>query len=203
MITKDHIGDIRRSVEARLSPKRWLHTVGVADTAIAIGKYLLPDMCDELEVAALLHDVAKELPLEEQIRLSEEFGVELTDEDLATPAAIHSFSGVAVIKRDFPFAASDNILSAVKNHTLGGPDMSVFDKIIYISDYIEPGRLNDACRSVREYLFSAMSSESAEERLKALDRAVMMAIDNTCAYVLSQGGHVNSRTLLAKASLIT
>ena len=200
---KEHIESIKISVFARLSEKRWLHTLGVADTAVRIGEYLLPDMTDELEVAALLHDVAKEIPLEEQIRVADEYGILLTDEDMSTPAAIHSFSGVGIIKRDFPAVASENVLSAVKNHTLGSPDMSVFDKIIYLSDYIEPGRKNDSCRRVREYLFSAMSSESAEERLKALDRAVMMAIDNTCAYVLSQGGHVNSRTLLAKASLIT
>ena len=32
------------------------------------------------------------------------------------------------------------ILHAIKVHTTGAADMSVLDKIIYIADFIEPGR---------------------------------------------------------------
>lgn len=200
-IDKHCVPDVIAYMQTHMSEKRFTHTIGVANTAVKIGRFLIPQCCDELFLAGLLHDITKELPIEEQIRLIKEYGVQVTQEDLATPAVLHSFSGVAFIRRNFPDLATTRILSAVEKHTLGDADMSVFDKIIYLADYIEPGRMPDSCVKTRDYLFDNLSSESLEKSLQALDHAMLMALDFTFQYLRSARRPINTRSIRAKSSL--
>lgn len=197
------LDELRKSIGARLSEKRFVHTLGVEECANFLGRLLLPDRVDELRAAALLHDVAKEMNVNEQLSIIDAYAIEATREDLDTLPAIHSFAAVAVILRDFPVFATSDILSAVKNHTLGAPGMSLFDKIIYISDFIEIGRDYSNCKIVREYLLSAITvAKSQEEMLSLLNKAIIMSIDFTIGALERKGSSVNSKTLAFKTSLL-
>ena len=126
------LSELREKLKLLLSAKRFSHTIGVEKCAAAIGAVLMPDSIEELRAAALLHDVAKEICIDEQLELLRESKFPLTDEDAATAGVIHSFTAPLIIKRDFPDFANDNILSSVEKHTVGAESMSVFDKIIFI-----------------------------------------------------------------------
>ena len=128
--------ELKAAVEARMSQKRFLHTLGVVKAARQLGEELMPEKIQSLTVAAHLHDIAKELPTEELLTLSSEYGYVTTEEDMNSPQVLHSFAAPAVIKRDFPEYASEEILSAVFKHTTGDGEMSVFDEIIFLSDLI-------------------------------------------------------------------
>ncbi len=203
MITDDMFSALKRKVKGYMSPARWQHTLGVADAATKIGEILLPEKLDILRAAAILHDVAKELPYDEQYELIREFGIEASGEDLATRPALHSFSGVALIKRDFPDFATEEILSAVQKHTLGDPGMSLTDMVIFISDYIEEGRRVDSCKTVRKFIFDNLVIGCPELNERIVHQAMVMALDYTADYLRSQNHPINSRSFDTKMSLLT
>ena len=126
---------------------------------------------------------------------------DLDKEDLETVPALHSFAGAALAKRDFPDVINDDILSAIYNHTLGRVGMSLFDKIIFISDYIEEGRTATPCIEVREKLKGEITADHCLN-LRALDDAIIMSIEHTERFVRLSGGKMNSKSLAFKKSLI-
>lgn len=192
---------LRQRVARYMSSSRYEHTLGVEKMAVRLGEVFMPQKIDELRIAALLHDVAKELSENEQLSVVRDYQVPVTDEDLVTLPALHSFAACGVIKRDFPEYSGAEILSAVYNHTLGAPDMSLFDKLIYISDYIEDGRKYYESACVRSYLLNALSDDRYPDKETCLNRAILMSIDNTIKHLSSLGRPINSKTLLTKSAL--
>ena len=80
--------------------------------------------------------------------------------------------------------------------------MSVFDKIIFIADYIEDGRTYPECINVREMLLTGLENETAEARLSRLDAAVIAALDNTVRELLEKGKIISEKTFMARNSII-
>ncbi|MBO5907492.1 MAG: bis(5'-nucleosyl)-tetraphosphatase (symmetrical) YqeK [Clostridia bacterium] len=201
-ITEKMLEQLRASLKSRLSEKRYLHTLGVEETSVHLGKMLLPSKLTELRAAALLHDVAKEYQKDELLLILRECeGV--TRSDLDAPPAYHAFCAPVVIKRDFGEFATEEILSAVFKHTTADENMSTFDKIIFIADYIEPGRKYYQCVSLRDWLTSSLNeAKSEEERQRQLDRAVLLALENTVKALGERGDIINERTLKSKAALM-
>ncbi len=190
------LNTLRSEVQKRLSKKRYEHTIGVEKMAMFIGNIILPDKIDELCVASLLHDIAKEMCYEEQLDLLINSNVNYTREDLAVKPALHSFTAVPVVKEDFSQYATEDVLSAVFNHTLGAPGMSVFDEIIFISDYAEDGRLYPICNEVNNFIKTNMSREkSKDENLVILHQASITAIKSTIDSLKKGKEAINKRTI--------
>ena len=189
------LDDIRGELFERLTFERYSHTLGVENTALSLAEILCPESVLNVQAAALLHDVAKEIPYEEQIKLIEEFGLIVTDEDLTVAPGLHAICGVAIIMRDFLFCANKDVLSAVYKHCVGDSRMSLIDKIIYISDYIEPSRTFDAAIELRQELLCDLSQISKTDLLKKLDCAVLSAATATVENLRKNNRHVHSRTL--------
>ena len=89
---------------------------------------------------------------------------------------------------DFPEFATDDILHAVMFHTLGDPEMSLFAEIIFLSDYIEEGRMYKTCIEVRNALFDTLNATSTyDECVKALHLATVSSLKNTIASLRERG----------------
>ena len=196
--SEKQLSELKEKVKLRMSEKRFSHTLGVERCAKKLAELILPERASELRAAALLHDVSKEMPLELQFNLLSENTFIMTDEDRETVGVIHSFSAPYVIRRDFPDFATEDILSAVFNHTLACRDMSVFDKIIFVSDYAEDTRIYSSCIKVREFLFGGIEELNAEERLKRLDDAFSASINGVLEALTRMGQPINSRIYEAK-----
>lgn len=193
--------DLRIAVSARVSEKRFSHILGVERCAVSLGKIFLPDSVDELAAAALLHDVTKEIPTDLQIKMLEEAGFALTEEDKSTEGVLHSFTAPIVIKRDFSQFATDNVLLAVGNHTVGRGNMSIFEKIIFISDYAEDTRRYESCKQVRRALFDGIEDLGGDDLIKRLDMAMLMSVDGALSALERMGQRINSRMYLTRNSL--
>lgn len=202
MITEQMLDALRENLLERMGERRFAHTLGVERMAARLGEAILPSRVSELRAAALLHDVAKEIPLDEQLSLLAEDGYMLTEEDRETPGVIHSFTAPIIIRRDFPEFATKDVLLAVENHTVGTPDMSVFEKIIFISDYIEDTRTYESCINVRGELLSGFDSLSPAERLAALDGACLSSINGALSALERMNKPINSRMYKTKNSLL-
>lgn len=200
--SSEEISALSREVEGRLSPKRFLHTLGVVKMAEGLALLCLPEKKDELIVAAYLHDVTKELKPAEHLELLSEYNIPVTDEDLCTEAILHSFSATCVVKRDFPRLATGDILSAVYNHTLGAPDMTVFDEIIFLSDYIEESRTYESSVKLREFVLEGMTDGAYDDNVKLLHRACITAIDNTVLHLIHEKKAINTKNILTRNALL-
>lgn len=137
-ITPELIAELRDRVKKKQTSKRYEHTLGVAYTAACMAfSTEVPPL--KAELAGLLHDCAKCFSNEELIGLCRHNGVELTDEELASPAVIHAKYGSYLARHEFGIKDED-ILNAIRFHTTGRPAMSTLEKLIFAADYIEPLR---------------------------------------------------------------
>ena len=186
-------------IRSRLSEKRFEHTIGVCKMAKKLANYCLPTESKDIVAAALLHDVAKEISIDELMNIMDLEHVELTNMD--APPIYHSYAAPYVVKTDFPEYATNNILSAVAKHTVGDADMTVFDEIIFLADYIEEGRAYSDCIETREFLLSMLVDGDLNNNVNALHKACIMSMDRTCESLVKKGKAVNPRTLEAKKAL--
>ena len=201
--TKKQIEELRFAVMGRISGKRFRHTLGVEHMAECIGEILRIENVNDIRAAALLHDVSKEYSEAEHLLLLEKHGVVLSDEDRAVPSAWHATTGALVVMDDFPKFATDEILSAIRNHTIGSPDMSLFDEIIFLADYIELGRTHEDCIALREKFFDQVEKcKYVEEGIIVLHAAVVEALDNTIRFLKARHKKIHSRTSLTRDAIM-
>lgn len=200
MLTESELTTLRGSVRTRMSEGRYAHTLGVERAARRLGAILLPEREAALAAAALLHDVAKELDRDAQLELIAEDGMTLSDADRRTPALFHAFAAPALIRRDFARFATSEILSAVRWHTVGSPDMTLFDRIIFLSDYIEDTRSYPSCIAVREELYRDLAS--GEPPMRALERAMLRTIDETLQFLIKKGSFISELTLRTRNAIL-
>ena len=161
-------------VRDALSSRRYAHTLGVVSAAKKIAHKFNTIDISEIVVSALLHDITKEYSVAEHKKL-------VFDDDVCLPdEVLHSFSAPSVIKRDYAEYATSNVLRSVYCHTVGDPDMTLFDEIIFIADYVEDGRTYPSCVSVRQSLYSELQDAKCESECEfALHRAVIAALSET------------------------
>ncbi len=134
----NEIKKIRKKLEKELDSKRYEHTLGVAYTAAALA------MCNNEDInraitAGLLHDCAKCISNEKKIAICEKNKILITEIEQKNPFLLHAKAGSYLAKKKYQIHDKD-ILNAILYHTTGRPKMSRLEKIIYIADYIEPGR---------------------------------------------------------------
>ncbi len=129
---------IKEKLKNELDESRYEHTSGVMDTAACLAMRYGADMTKAL-VAGLLHDCAKCIPNGKKLKLCKKNGIEVTPFEEKAPFLLHAKLGAWMAEHEY-HVSDPAILSAIACHTTGKPDMSLLDKIIFIADYIEPGR---------------------------------------------------------------
>ena len=205
MITTVQIEKLRENVASVLSEKRMKHVLAVEDMAFRLGLlYFFGD--DEslvlLRAAALLHDVTKELSDDEQLDILREHDIEPLPEELASMPTIHALTAAVVIPERFPEFADSRVLDAVRYHTTGREGMSIFEKIIFLADFIDETRVYPNCIALRNDFFAAKPEcMDHGERVRHLDRAALRSIDDTLAHLRGKGRAIHPLTLSARADL--
>ena len=122
---------IRKKLKDSLSKSRFEHTLGVEFTAASMAMKFGADI-DRTELAGLLHDCAKCIDDEEKLEECKKYNVQLTTIEKRNPFLIHSKLG-AVYAREKYGVDDEEVLSAIRCHTTGKPDMTLLEKIIFIS----------------------------------------------------------------------
>ncbi len=175
------IKKIRKKMEKTLDPKRFEHTLGVAYTAAALA------MCYEVDInkaqtAGLLHDCAKCMSNEKKLLICEKHHIPVNDVEKKNPFLLHAKVGSYLAMKQFCIHDQD-IINAILNHTTGRPGMSQLEKIIYIADYIEPGRKQAPnLTQVRRMAF------------QDLDKALLQVLGDTLKYLNSIDSPIDPMT---------
>lgn len=113
-----------------------LHCIGVCDKAVELAKRFGIDE-DKAKLAGILHDCVKYIGVENIQTILNENKIEVFEQEAKAPRTLHAPVG-AFIAHDY-FKIQDNeILNAIRFHTIARVKMSDLEKIIFISDKIEP-----------------------------------------------------------------
>ena len=134
----EQLAEIKKKLHKKLKKERYEHTIGVMYTAASLAMCYGADIQKAL-TAGLLHDCGKYCPPKEQIELCGKYDIALTESELDMPALIHAKLGAYLAEHKYGISDPE-ILDAIRYHTTGRPEMTMLEKIIYIADYIEPGR---------------------------------------------------------------
>lgn len=137
-------------LKQNLSEKRYLHSIGTAECARDLAKsYGLEE--DKAYIAGLLHDCAKCFPDEKLLDIIKKH-LEIDECELMSKKTLHAPVSAYVAKETFG-VEDDEILSAVRWHTLGKLNMTNFEKIIFLADKIETKTRNpEGSAKIREHL---------------------------------------------------
>ncbi len=134
-------------VKHQLDKKRFDHTLRVLDTAQELAKRFAAPL-RKVELAAVFHDYAKQRSTEELRR--EIISSDLPKDLLDYHAELwHGPVGAIFVERECGITDKE-ILTAICCHTTGKPHMNQIEMIVYLADYIEPGRSFPGLDEVRE-----------------------------------------------------
>lgn len=174
-------------VKAQLTEHRYVHTIGVMETAIQLAKQYGVDE-KKAELAAIFHDYAKFRPKEEmkQIIVEEKMSSELLSYN---SELWHAPVGAFLVEKEVGITDTE-VLDAIKYHTSGRPGMTLLEKVIYLADYIEPGRHFPGVEEVRE-----LAKED-------LDSALIKAVQNTILFLMKKNQPVFPETFHTYNDLI-
>ena len=128
----------RKEMQEALKADRFDHTLGVAYTAANLASVHDEDIQKAL-IAGYLHDCAKNISHEDQIKICKKYDVEVSDIEKRNPSLIHAKAGMCLARYKYGIDDTD-ILNAIRWHTTGHPEMTGLEKIVFIADFIEPNR---------------------------------------------------------------
>lgn len=134
----EKLSKMRRKLKKYLNRDRYEHTLGVMYTAGALAMRYQVNL-EQALTAGLLHDCAKCLPDKMKIHLCDKYHLNVTEVELANPSLLHAKLGAFLAAKQYNIE-DKSIINAIACHTTGRPEMTPLDKILYIADYIEPGR---------------------------------------------------------------
>ena len=134
----DKILKLQHTLKKELDEDRYQHTLGVMYTSASMAMRYGADITQAL-LAGLLHDCAKCIPGDKKIHLCEKYGLPVSDVEYENPGLLHARLGAYLAEKKYHIHDQE-IIHAISSHTTGRPGMSLLEKIVYIADYIEPGR---------------------------------------------------------------
>ena len=175
------IYNIDDKMNSRLKKSRYMHSQGVSDTAVCLAmKY--GESIYKAKIAGLLHDCAKNLSSDQLLSRCEQHKLNVTDVERRNPFLLHSKYGAYLAKSKYGIEDED-ILNSIRWHTTGRENMSLLEKIIFISDYIEPYRNQvERLPELRKVAF------------EDIDKALVMILEETLAYLRSNGQEIDEQT---------
>ena len=183
--------ELKEKIKEYMSVYRYNHTLSVAEECKSLADLFEIDATN-LVCAAYLHDVTKEMSVEDQLQLFAEANVPLDEDTKTSPKTLHSFSAPLFIKKHFPEYANDVILNAIRFHTTARADMTLTEKLLYLADYIEPTRKFEDCKKLREFFYS-----SKEDKFATLDKAIIISLKNTIDELSREGSYIHKETINA------
>jgi len=142
---------MRKKLASELTEKRYVHSLNVADTAVEMARRYGADE-EKIYLAGLLHDCGKSYKGNAAREFVKKIGYQPDGIELLQPGLLHGVIGEYLARHEYG-VADPEILSAIRWHTTGRAGMSVLEKIIYIADYIEPGRNFEGIEAMREEAF--------------------------------------------------
>ena len=178
-----HFDENRAFLKARLSKKRYTHSLNVAHEAQRLAELYGEDP-EKAYFAGLMHDVCKELPAEEQEELVRASSFAVSKEELVTKPVWHGIAGAYFLQVRMGVTDPD-VLIAVRYHTVGRAGMTRLEEIVYLADLISEDRTYDGVEQMRQLCLTSINAAMLE--------GIRFSIETT----LKKGGYLPPVTVEA------
>ena len=178
-----NLEECKKWLKEHLNEERYTHSLGTAECAEELAeKYGLDK--ERAYFCGLIHDCAKCFPVNElKTIICNCF--DLCDGELINPKTYHAPAGAILAKKEFG-VEDEEILSAIRWHTLGKEDMSDFEKIIFIADKIETKtRPNEWAEPIRQAL----------KEKNGLNKALLICYGNTIKSLVDRNLKICTTTI--------
>lgn len=187
--SEEKLHEWQKRLSGYLKPHRLEHCRQVASLAADLAlRWNLP--VAKAKAAGLLHDVARDLPHNENfaayLRIAREHNLSLGPVERANPIILHAPVGAIILREEWGID-DEELLLAVAYHTVADPDMSDFAKLIFLADTAEPGRGWEGADTLRGLM------------MEDLDRAMCYAIGEMGLLLAGKGIPIHPRALEALA----
>lgn len=198
------IENIRDIVRNYVCEKRFSHTLGVEKEAYRLGTIFIPEKAEKLQITGLLHDITKNFKTEKQLELCREYGIAVDLENLV-PKLLHSKTGCEFARRTFgENVVDDEIYNGILYHTTGRENMSLFEAVIYLADYIEKTRDFKDCIKLRKYFYDNIeNANSYEDKIQVLRKTMIYSFDLTIKNLIDGGKRIDKDTINARNYFIS
>ncbi len=173
---------MEEKLKKALSERRYNHSLGVMETAVHLAELFGADV-EKARLCGLLHDCAKDIEKSVMPEMCEALGVPLDEIKREQRSLIHADLGAKLAETEYG-VSDEEVLDAIRYHTLGRPNMTLLEKIIYVADFVEPTRKE----------FPGLS-ELRELSVLDIDLAMYRAVDSCIAHVQRQGKTVHSQSI--------
>ncbi|HSK46931.1 MAG TPA: bis(5'-nucleosyl)-tetraphosphatase (symmetrical) YqeK [Coriobacteriia bacterium] len=145
------------ALRERLGEEAFAHCQAVSETAVLLATVYGVDS-EQARAAGLLHDWDRDVDSGSLVRLAMDAGLDVAPVDRVVPYLLHARTGAAHVKRAFP-ELDEEVIHAIERHTVGHPEMSDLDKVVYIADMIAPGRRYPGVEELRSCAGSVSLSD--------------------------------------------
>ena len=149
-----------QEVKRHLTQGRFYHSKCVAAEAEKLARRYGADP-EKARLCGILHDVMKDTPPQEQLKILEKSGIILTVAQRRNRKLWHALSGAAYL-RDALGIADQEILGAVECHTSGKGGMSLLDKVLFVADYISADRDYPGVEELRVTAYRSLEEAMVE-----------------------------------------
>ena len=158
------IEELKKELKKYLKNERYEHSICVMEMS---GKLAEKYNVDKTKVmkAALMHDMAKETSFDELKKYIKDKNIYVSKMEMLLGVTLHGKVAADICMKKYNF--DEEMCSAISNHTTGKPNMTMFEKIVFIADKIDETRKYNGVQELRELAF------------KDIDAAIVKNIDYT------------------------
>ncbi len=181
------VDDVLNLVERVLSEERFEHILAVADWAEELARHHGLDPI-KARCAGLAHDLAKEIPIKDQVSLARRWNLLRYPEDEQNPAVLHGPLAAYWLEHYYKVDDAD-VLAAVASHTLGRPGMSPLEMLIYSADLTERNRDFPKVDILRQSLYDD------------LEKGTLGCVERTLIYLRQKNNPIHPLTQLTYEDL--
>lgn len=168
-ITNELTEGIIKILKADLSKKRYIHSKNVAAMSAELAKLYGEDI-ERAYFAGLVHDIAKEISRDEQFILAAKCEMDVSAVELNSTPLLHAIAGAQLLIEDFDFH-DEEILWAVRWHTVAAPNMSKLAQIVYLADLVSEDREYKDVKKYRKFAHTSLE--------KGMYEALKYAVSDT------------------------
>lgn len=167
----------------RLSEERLRHTEGTAEAAARLAALLGADP-GKAVLAAVLHDIARDLSPEDLLRAARSKGIMVRTVDTRNPVLLHG--KIAAAEAEALGVRDPDVLQAIASHVTGRRGWTGLEKAVYLADKVESTRSYPGVDRLRELIDAGQ-----------VEVALMEALRGAVAYAAKYGpGLVDPETVV-------
>ncbi|XJS11363.1 bis(5'-nucleosyl)-tetraphosphatase (symmetrical) YqeK [Aerococcaceae bacterium WGS1372] len=164
------------NLKKSLITKRFEHVLRVEETALKLAHQYDYSNLEKVSIVALMHDQCKDMAESQMYQMASQFSP-YEPIKLGNEAIWHGYAAAELARTNYKVQETD-MINAIAEHTIGAKQMTLLSKILFVADYIEPGRDFPGVEKARELAD------------KNLDKAVYYKMRQTIQHLVESKEHV-------------